>query len=128
MTKPVVPQTTLQIPMPKVAETPPRSGAADLTETIARALYDLEPFYMPAGQMVDGAEVCRKFAFEDAPAYRVARALEQAATAYAAIEAAGFAVVPMDVARKIAEADKFIEEAREEIRAGARPAAVRFKL
>lgn len=73
MTKPVVPQTTLQIPMPKGARTPPRTGSTDLVEAIGRGI--------AAADQEDYMEDCSRYD-------------DRARGALAAIEAAGFAVVP----------------------------------
>lgn len=55
-------------------------------ERVARALYEIEPFYMPTGQIQDGIEIARKFSFDDAPAHRQHRAYELAKAALAAID------------------------------------------
>ncbi|MBS0219180.1 MAG: hypothetical protein JSR91_00410 [Proteobacteria bacterium] len=50
-------------------------------ERIAKAIYEEEPFFLPAGQMIDGVDLARKLTFDDAPAYRQehARRLARAA-------------------------------------------------
>jgi hypothetical protein len=67
-------------------------------ERVARALYDLEPFYMPSGQMHDGMEMARKFSFDHAPAYRQERAREQARAALAAMQDRRAGWLPIETA------------------------------
>lgn len=51
-----------------------KEATEEEVEAGARAIYELEPFYMPTGQMHDGVEIARKFSFDEAPAYRQSRA------------------------------------------------------
>ena len=59
-----------------------------VVERAAMAVYDLDPLFLPFGEHIDGVEIARRIAFDDAPTYRQegARRLARSALTAAATE------------------------------------------
>jgi len=61
-----------------------REITKEMIERGARGIYDVDPFYLPTGQIIDGMDIAKKFPFDDAPSYRQERARELARAALTA--------------------------------------------